>query len=187
MADDGRVAFSTADPLVEADTNQKIDVYEFVDSHAQLITGGTGRARHPGRRRLLSDPAHRARGHQPRRRRPLLLDLRNARSRRPQRQLRQVLRRAQQRRLPGPGRPAPLHGRGRMPRGRERIPAAARIGNRRRPGLGGAIDERRRTTKRQYEAEKATPTPPTAPPPQGGSQRWLIGRRETRRGTCAYG
>jgi hypothetical protein len=40
MADDGRVAFSTADPLVEADTNQKIDVYEFVDSHPQLITSG---------------------------------------------------------------------------------------------------------------------------------------------------
>jgi hypothetical protein len=42
MADDGRVAFATGDALVPADTNQKIDVYEFVDNGAQLISTGTG-------------------------------------------------------------------------------------------------------------------------------------------------
>ena len=42
MADDGRVAFSTADALVSGDTNGKIDVYEFVDNRPQLISTGTG-------------------------------------------------------------------------------------------------------------------------------------------------
>jgi hypothetical protein len=42
MSDDGRVAFATADALVAADTNGKIDVYEFVDNRAQLITRGSG-------------------------------------------------------------------------------------------------------------------------------------------------
>jgi hypothetical protein len=41
MADDGRTAFSTADPLVPQDTNEKYDVYEFVENKAQLITSGT--------------------------------------------------------------------------------------------------------------------------------------------------
>ena len=41
MSDDGRVAFSTADALVPGDTNQKIDVYEFVENGAKLITSGT--------------------------------------------------------------------------------------------------------------------------------------------------
>jgi hypothetical protein len=42
MSDDGRVAFTTADALVPADTNQKMDVYEFANNRAQLITTGTG-------------------------------------------------------------------------------------------------------------------------------------------------
>jgi hypothetical protein len=42
MADDGRVAFSTADALVPGDTNGKIDVYEFVENRPQLISTGTG-------------------------------------------------------------------------------------------------------------------------------------------------
>jgi hypothetical protein len=41
MSDDGRVGFSTADALVPDDTNQKIDVYEFVENSAKLITSGT--------------------------------------------------------------------------------------------------------------------------------------------------
>jgi hypothetical protein len=41
MSDDGRVAFATADPLVPADTNGKIDVDEFVGNRPQLITSGT--------------------------------------------------------------------------------------------------------------------------------------------------
>ena len=41
MSDDGRVAFTTSDPLVEADTNGISDVYEFVNGHAQLISSGT--------------------------------------------------------------------------------------------------------------------------------------------------
>ncbi len=39
---DGRVFFSTADPLVPQDTNEGIDVYEYVDGRPQLITPGTG-------------------------------------------------------------------------------------------------------------------------------------------------
>ncbi len=42
MSDDGRVAFTTADALVPADTNRKMDVYEFANNRAQLITTGTG-------------------------------------------------------------------------------------------------------------------------------------------------
>jgi hypothetical protein len=42
MTDDGRIAFSTADALVPADTNRTIDVYEFVNNRPQLITAGTG-------------------------------------------------------------------------------------------------------------------------------------------------
>ena len=42
MADDGRVAFATADALVPQDTNGIVDVYEFVDSRPRLISAGTG-------------------------------------------------------------------------------------------------------------------------------------------------
>ena len=42
MADDGRVVFSSADRLAPADTNGKIDVYEFTENRPQLITTGTG-------------------------------------------------------------------------------------------------------------------------------------------------
>jgi hypothetical protein len=42
MSDDGRVVFATADRLVPADTNGKIDVYEFTENRPQLITTGTG-------------------------------------------------------------------------------------------------------------------------------------------------
>jgi hypothetical protein len=41
MSDDRRVGFATADALVSTDTNQKIDVYEFVNNGAHLITSGT--------------------------------------------------------------------------------------------------------------------------------------------------
>jgi hypothetical protein len=42
MTNDGRAFFSTADPLVKADTNGGEDVYEYVEGRAQLITPGTG-------------------------------------------------------------------------------------------------------------------------------------------------
>ena len=42
MADDGRVVFSSADRLAPADTNGKIDVYEFTENRPHLITTGTG-------------------------------------------------------------------------------------------------------------------------------------------------
>jgi hypothetical protein len=42
MADDGRVAFTTADALVPSDTNGKMDVYEFTGNRPQLISSGTG-------------------------------------------------------------------------------------------------------------------------------------------------
>jgi hypothetical protein len=42
LTNDGRVFFSTADPLVAQDTNEGIDIYEFVDGRPQLITPGTG-------------------------------------------------------------------------------------------------------------------------------------------------
>ncbi len=42
MTNDGRVAFTTADALVPADTNEKLDVYEFSGNRPQLITSGTG-------------------------------------------------------------------------------------------------------------------------------------------------
>lgn len=41
MSDDGRAFFTSPDPLVPADTNNKHDVYEFVDGRPQLITNGT--------------------------------------------------------------------------------------------------------------------------------------------------
>jgi hypothetical protein len=48
MADDGRTFFSTEDALVHGDTNESIDVYEYVDGRAQLITPGTGETKAPG-------------------------------------------------------------------------------------------------------------------------------------------
>ncbi len=44
ITNDGRVFFSTGDPLVAQDTNEAIDVYEYVDGRPQLITPGTGTA-----------------------------------------------------------------------------------------------------------------------------------------------
>src|SRR5262249_2362160 len=41
MSDDGRTFWSTPDPLVPYDTNNLIDVYEFVDGRPQLISSGT--------------------------------------------------------------------------------------------------------------------------------------------------
>jgi hypothetical protein len=41
MADDGRTAFATSDALVENDTDDRVDVYEFVAGRPQLITTGT--------------------------------------------------------------------------------------------------------------------------------------------------
>ncbi len=41
MTNDGRTFFSTGDPLVPQDTDGLIDVYEFVEGHAQLISSGT--------------------------------------------------------------------------------------------------------------------------------------------------
>ena len=48
MADDGRTFFSTREALVQTDTNQVEDVYEFVDGRPQLITTGTDAADRPG-------------------------------------------------------------------------------------------------------------------------------------------
>ena len=42
MTNDGRVFFSTEDALVEGDTNNGYDVYEYVNGRPQLITPGTG-------------------------------------------------------------------------------------------------------------------------------------------------
>jgi hypothetical protein len=42
MANDGRVFFSTEDALVQGDTNDGFDVYEYVNGRPQLITPGTG-------------------------------------------------------------------------------------------------------------------------------------------------
>jgi hypothetical protein len=47
MTSDGRVFFSTEDPLVHADTNHALDVYEYVEGRPQLITLGTGDTRRP--------------------------------------------------------------------------------------------------------------------------------------------
>jgi hypothetical protein len=41
ITDDGRTFFSTPDPLVSADTNGLIDIYEFVGGRPQLISSGT--------------------------------------------------------------------------------------------------------------------------------------------------
>jgi hypothetical protein len=42
MSDDGRVAFATAERLSPRDTNEIVDVYEFVGGRPQLIGAGTG-------------------------------------------------------------------------------------------------------------------------------------------------
>ena len=42
MTNDGRVFFTTNDALVHGDTNHAIDVYEYTNGRAQLITPGTG-------------------------------------------------------------------------------------------------------------------------------------------------
>jgi hypothetical protein len=47
MANDGRIFFTTEDPLVHVDTNQAQDVYEYVNGRPQLITLGTGDTRAP--------------------------------------------------------------------------------------------------------------------------------------------
>src|SRR6188474_1771996 len=44
IADDGRTFFFTADGVVPADTNEAIDVYEYVNGRPQLITPGSGDA-----------------------------------------------------------------------------------------------------------------------------------------------
>ena len=138
MSDDGRVAFSTADALVPRDTNEKIDVYEFVDGRPQLITTGTGDRDSAGRRTVcLPDPRHRPRGDQPRRRRPLLLDLRDAG--RPRTTTAAFVKFYDAR--TGGGFPirtgaAALRRRGRVPRRRQHDAAAVRHGHPRRPRLG---------------------------------------------------
>ena len=42
LANDGRVFYSTSDPLVPRDTNQAQDVYEYTEGKPQLITTGSG-------------------------------------------------------------------------------------------------------------------------------------------------
>ncbi len=48
LTDDGRVFFSTPEPLAPQDTNEAIDVYEFVEGRPQLITPGTGAVQNTG-------------------------------------------------------------------------------------------------------------------------------------------
>jgi DNA-binding beta-propeller fold protein YncE len=47
MANDGRAFFSTDDALVKGDTNDGLDVYEYVNGRPQLITPGTGETQAP--------------------------------------------------------------------------------------------------------------------------------------------
>ena len=42
MTDDGRTFFTTPDPLTKRDTNNDLDVYEYVDGQAKLISPGAG-------------------------------------------------------------------------------------------------------------------------------------------------
>jgi hypothetical protein len=56
MTEDGRTFFSTDDALVHTDTNQAIDVYEYVEGHPQLITLGTGETRQRTGRGSLQNP-----------------------------------------------------------------------------------------------------------------------------------
>jgi hypothetical protein len=46
MTNDGRPFFSTEDPLTSRDTNRTVDVYEFVEGRAQLISPGVGDSTH---------------------------------------------------------------------------------------------------------------------------------------------
>jgi hypothetical protein len=46
MTNDGRVFFSTGDPLVPQDTDGLRDTYEYVEGHAQLISSGTSSKDH---------------------------------------------------------------------------------------------------------------------------------------------
>ena len=48
MSNDGRIFFSTREGLVETDTNNVTDVYEYAGGRPQLITTGTDSADHPG-------------------------------------------------------------------------------------------------------------------------------------------
>lgn len=54
MTDDGRVFFSTEDPLVHTDTNRAQDVYEYVEGRPQLITQGSGDTRTPNTNSLFA-------------------------------------------------------------------------------------------------------------------------------------
>ena len=56
MTNDGRVFFGTSDGLVHGDTNQGIDVYEYVDGRPQLITLGTGETRERFGRGAVENP-----------------------------------------------------------------------------------------------------------------------------------
>ncbi|MGA8745190.1 MAG: hypothetical protein WB507_04935, partial [Solirubrobacterales bacterium] len=49
MSDDGRTFFSTVESLVQTDTNEVEDVYEYVEGRPQLITTGTDAADRAGR------------------------------------------------------------------------------------------------------------------------------------------
>jgi hypothetical protein len=42
ISDDGRIFFSTEEPLVPTDTNEALDVYEYSEGRPQLITTGSG-------------------------------------------------------------------------------------------------------------------------------------------------
>jgi hypothetical protein len=52
MTSDGRVFFSTEDPLVAQDTNGLLDVYEFVENRPQLISSGTASADRDARQKV---------------------------------------------------------------------------------------------------------------------------------------
>ena len=59
MANDGRIFFTTEDPLVHVDTNQAQDVYEYVNGRPQLITLGTGDTRAPRTPEVVAQAAGR--------------------------------------------------------------------------------------------------------------------------------
>ena len=78
MTNDGRVFFTTEDALVHGDTNEALDVYEYVDGRPQLITPGTGETRKPGGFFGSIENSPGLDRSQRRRHRRLLLDLRHA-------------------------------------------------------------------------------------------------------------
>jgi hypothetical protein len=47
MSDDGRAFWSTKDPLVDRDTNEDTDIYEYSGGRPQLISSGIGEKRRP--------------------------------------------------------------------------------------------------------------------------------------------